>query len=114
MKRQQPYRFWSKNELIDHLERQSNHFGITYPIAVAVYDGRWNPLLDFDGCTLISDKYQPFLPCFIHDYEWITGANKFQADKDFRRNLLKCGVPLWKANLKFIAVRIAALTLYRK
>jgi hypothetical protein len=113
MNRQQPYRFWTKHQLLAHLLIQAREFGIDEPLAQMVFSIKWNPITDFDGCTLISDRLQPFLPCFVHDYEWITGKNKYESDKKFRRYLIKCGVKPWLANLKFAAVRIAALTFMR-
>jgi len=113
-----PYRFWSRNDLYWKLIQQAGEYGVNddameFHIKSAVYDKRWNPSVDFNGCNVVQDDLHPFLPCFIHDWRWVTGQNKLDADIEFKWNLINFGYPKWKAELYFWAVRIGALTIYR-
>jgi hypothetical protein len=111
----QPYKYWTLTDLCEMLIRQADNKGFN-PIEIGrmVFDNRWNPITDFDGCTLVSDHLQPFLPCFIHDYRWAVEGGGKHTDIEFRENLLKFGFPKWKANVYYIAVRIAWITYYKK
>jgi hypothetical protein len=71
----QPYKFWTKEKLYWHLITQAGEYyanddNMQFIIKNAVYDTRWNPLLEFNGCTFVQDDLHPFLPCFIHDWRW--------------------------------------------
>jgi hypothetical protein len=103
---QQPYKYWQRHELFEMLVRQSEGKGFkAEDIHRMVCDTRWDPLKDFDGCTLVSDHLQPFLPCFIHDYRWYVEGGGKHTDIEFRENLLKFGFPVWKAHMYYLGVR---------
>jgi hypothetical protein len=111
---QRPYKYWQLIELFEMLVRQSENKGFNpEKIRKMVFDPRWNPIEDFDGCTLVSDHLQPFLPCFIHDYRWIVEGGGKHTDIEFRENLLKFGFPKWKANLYYIGVRAGWVFYYK-
>jgi hypothetical protein len=111
---QKPYKYWTLAELCEMLVRQAEGKGFNYlDIVSMVYSNKWNPIEDFDGCTLVSDHLQPFLPCFIHDYRWAVEGGGKHTDIEFRDNLLKFGFPKWKANVYYVAVRLAWVTYYK-
>jgi len=107
----QPYRYWSRNDLFWKLKEQAIDFQNCNPddfyiIKSACYDKRWNPATQFNGCNVVQDDLHPFLPCFIHDWRWITNQNTKLADEEFRSNLIRYGYPKWKASLYYYGVRL--------
>lgn len=112
----EPYKFWTKKELLTHLLRQAKEHGYTDEarLETAVYSEKWNPIEDFNGCNLVQDKYHPYLPCFIHDYSWIVDGGGRNTDKEFYDNLVMCGMSKFKARIMYLAVRIAWVYLKRK
>ena len=114
----QPYKFWDREQLFWHLIKQAGEYyanddNMHFTIKNAVYDERWNPMLEFNGCNLVQDDLHPFLPCFLHDWRWITRQNALDADIEFRINLKKFGYSKFKASLYFWAVRLGYLFYYR-
>ena len=106
-----PYKHWTKENLYWHLVTQAgeyyaNNDVMQYIIKQAVYDTRWNPLLGFNGCTMVQDDLHPFLPCFIHDWRWVTRQDITMSNIEFKENLLKFGYPYWKAQLYYIGVNL--------
>jgi hypothetical protein len=113
-----PYRFWSRNDLFWKLKQQAGEYYcnddiMEFTLKNACYDTRWNPAKDYNGCNIIQDDLHPFLPCFLHDWRWITRQNAKEADLEFKNNLVKFGYKRWKANLYFWAVRIGYLFYYQ-
>lgn len=114
----QPYRYWSRNDLFWHLRTQAVDYhncnaDDLYTIKAAVYDERWNPSKDFNGCNFVQDDLHPFLPCFLHDWRWITRQDIKASDKEFYNNLIRYGYPKWKAKLYYYGVRIGYLCYYQ-
>lgn len=113
-----PYKYWSRNDLFWKIKQQALdyrccHPDMLYTIRSAAYDTRWNPAKDFNGCTFVQDDLHPFLPCFIHDWRWVTRQDVKLADLEFRENLLHFGYPKWKANLYYYTVRLAYICYYQ-
>ena len=107
----QPYRFWTKEKLYWHLITQAGEYyanddNMHFIIKNAVYDTRWNPLLEFNGCTFVQDDLHPFLPCFIHDWRWVTRQDITMSNIEFKENLLKFGYSRFKAQLYYIGVTL--------
>lgn len=114
----QPYLFWNRNQLFNHLKAQLEYYNLLdadmYSLLKnAVFDERWNPSTQYNGCNIVQDDLHPFLPCFIHDWRWITNQDAKLADKEFRDMLIDYGYPKWKANLYYCAVRIGYLCYYK-
>jgi hypothetical protein len=110
----QPYKYWKLIELQEMLLRQAEGKGFnSLEIISMVFSTKWDPITDFDGCTLVSDHLQPFLPCFIHDYRWAVEGGGKHTDIEFRNNLLKFGFPKWKANAYYVGVRLGWLFYYK-
>lgn len=103
-----PYKYWDRDELYSHLKRQAtaNKYFDYKTIRYAVYDTRWNPMLEFNGCNVVQDDLHPFLPCFLHDYRWVVKGGGKKTDIQFYNSLIKFGVPKWKAKLYYYRVRI--------
>jgi hypothetical protein len=112
-----PYKFWDRDQLYAHLIKQALFYGYTeYDIDVIrkiVYDSRWNPSEDFNGCNVVQDHLHPFLPCFIHDYRWVVSGGGVWTDEEFHANLIKCRVSRVRAILYFVSVRIGWVLFYK-
>jgi hypothetical protein len=112
-----PYTFWDRDQLFSMLIDQALWFQYDEKyldfIRTTVYDERWNPSEDYNGCNIVQDNLHPFLPCFVHDWRWITKSDALEADKEFKENLIKCGFKKWKAHLYYVAVRIGWHLFYK-
>ena len=102
--RYQPYKFWSKSELGQHLKfvasRLNMNAEVKELIRYAITDVRWNPLVDYNGCTAVQDLYHPCVSCFIHDYLHLTGQGGKDADYLFYKLMLLEKTPKAKAKRK--------------
>ena len=114
MPRLQPYRNWSRTELYDHCLRQADQYGFDKDeMYEVIYDKRWNPVCDFDGCSVVQDPIHPFYPCLKHDHDWIVYGGGIEYDMEFYLNLKKTNLVNRKARLWYIGVRTAWLFWYR-
>lgn len=114
--KKQPYKYWTREELHKHLMRQAEDHKVerlTDKISVAVYSKLWDPIEQFNGCNVVQDDFHPFVPCFIHDYDWIVLGGGKKYDKDFVNNLLSFGMHPSKALIYYIGIRIAWLFYYK-
>lgn len=108
------YKFWTREELYLHCMKQGREYGFdALQIKEAIFDKRWNPAIEFDGCSMVQDLYHPFWPCLKHDYDWIVGEGGIEADKRFYNNLKQSGFATWRAKLWFFGVRAAWLLWYK-
>ena len=117
MSKLNPYYFWHRWELESHLLRQCTWFNredLTDEIREAVYDKRWNPITDYNGCSFVQDKYHPYVPCFLHDYHWIVLKGGLKYDNAFQENLKSFGMKKNKAKRWFWGVRLGWLFMKRK
>ena len=113
-----PYKFWNRNQLFAHLKAQLNYYSLLddYMFSLlkdAVYDERWNPSEDFNGCNVVQDEIHPFFPCFIHDWRWITNQDAKEADYEFYYHLKKFRVNEFKARVYYIGVRLGWLCYFK-
>lgn len=110
-----PYKYWwNRGRLYEAMIPQALEFGIsTYLLKQICFDPRWNPVEDFNGCTLIQDKYHPFIVCFIHDWRWITGQGGIKSDREFYYNLRKSGMSKFESAKWFLAVRLGWIFYYK-
>lgn len=109
-----PYAYWSRGELYEKLLPQALDTGVkTRILKEACYDDRWIPSRDFNGCSVIQDPLHPYLPCFIHDYRWVTGQGGNLSDIEFRNNLIKAGLSKVKAWRFYFAVRLGWLFYFK-
>jgi len=111
MSKPQPYQHWTRDQMFDHLRSQAEMYGYDNDeietIKAMVFHDEWNPMLEFDGCTAVSDVLHPFLPCFKHDFNWrVFGGGKW-ADVEFKSDLIRCGVKPFKAWRWYTGVRVA-------
>jgi hypothetical protein len=110
----QPYKFWKREELYHHCMKQALEFGFdVLEIKEIVFDKRWIPQEDFNGCNLVQDIYHPFYPCLKHDFDWIVGEGGLKADQTFYNNLKKSGMLTIKAKIWFFGVRLGWLLWYK-
>jgi len=111
-----PYKYWTRDELYKHCERQCRDYGaenLLIELRKIVLDVRWNPTLDYNGCNIIQDKYHPYVPCLIHDFDWLVGDGGYKTDVEFRKNLERFGTSKNKSFLMFLGVRIGWLFWYK-
>ena len=110
-----PYRYgWSRQLFYEFLIHQAIDFDIsTFLVKQICFDYDWNPVADYDGCTLVQDKFHPFLPCFIHDYRWRTGQGGLDSDLEFKINLQKSGMSKFESWKWFFGVRLGWLFYYK-
>ena len=114
----QPYKFWNRNQLFLHLKKQLSHYDIMDDdmyvlLKDAVYDERWTPNEDFNGCNLVQDDLHPFFPCFIHDWRWITNQDTKEADYEFYYHLKLMRVSEFRAKLYYYGVRLGWFCYYK-
>lgn len=111
-----PYQFWGRDDLLVHCKRQLEYFDqedLYYKVKNAIYDDRWNPIEEYNGCSMVQDKFHPYIPCLLHDYQWITGDGGWDSDMFFYQNLLKFGTRKGRAKKMFVGVRIGWLFYYK-
>lgn len=115
--RYQPYKFWFKGDLGQHLKFVASRLDmgteVKELIRIAIGDPRWDPLRDYNGCTLVEDLYHPCVSCFLHDYLWLTGQGGKDADYLFYKVMLLEKTPKAKANRRWFAVRAAWLIYFK-
>ena len=105
-----PYIYWKRSEFISHFHKQDKDYNVGLDIIhEAVYSRKWEPATDYNGCNVVQDDLHPFLPCFIHDYRWVTDKRSNKYDLEFRSNLLRFGYSKTKANMYYLAVRVGSL-----
>lgn len=104
-----PYINWTKSDFNRHLKNLASKFGLGKEfkqlVELALLDECWDPLVDYDGCTLVQDVYHPCLSCFLHDYLWNTGQGGKEADALFLWVMKKEGLNHAKAHRRYAAVR---------
>jgi len=105
-----PYIKWTKSDFNRHLKGLVNTFNLSKEfkalIEEALMDPRWDPLKDYDGCTLVQDMYHPCLSCFLHDWLWFTGQGGRQADQLFKYLMKAEGLKPGKIRRRYLAVRL--------
>jgi len=109
-----PYKNWSRLELYVHCSFQAKEYGFDiHEIKETIFDDRWDPMKDFNGCNLVQDPLHPFYPCLKHDYDWIVGVGGIESDRRFYENLKKSGMLSFKARVWFLAVRLGWMLYYK-
>jgi len=110
MSAKKPYINWTREQLFEHLEVQCKEYDYDLTaLFTSVYDKRWIPSEDYNGCNVVQDDIHPFYPCFIHDYRWIIEGRTNNADIEFRNNLRKFGYSRIKALIYYCAVRVGSV-----
>lgn len=105
-----PYIKWTRSDFNRHLKNLATEFKLGKEIKtlveVALLDERWEPLKQYDGCTLVQDMYHPCLSCFLHDYLLITGQGGKDADSVFKFLMEAEGFTSGKIKRRWLAVRL--------
>jgi len=106
-----PYINWTRSDFNRHLKGVANDLNLGKEIKALIElalldDKTWDPVKDYDGCTLVQDMYHPCLSCFIHDYLWSAGQGGKNADSLFLWLMKKEGLNHAKAHRRYVAVRI--------
>ncbi len=114
MGRLQPYKYWSREELFNHCKVQAMMYDFSIEeVKETVFDDRWNPSIDFNGCSFVQDPLHPFYPCLKHDYDWVVGVGGIDSDSRFYENLKKTGMLSLKARIWFLGVRLGWSLYYK-
>ena len=112
-----PYIYWERKDFADHFRRQYTDALVNEwsEIEGMIYDSRWQPAFDYDGCSVIQDQLHPFLPCFIHDYRYVTqDYTRRDADNEFLCNLIMMKVAPAKALLMYLLIRAFGWYFWKK
>jgi hypothetical protein len=114
MSKLQPYKYWTREELYLHCTKQVGPYNFSIlEMKEVIYDKRWDPVKEFNGCTLVQDPLHPFWPCVRHDYDWVVGNGGIEADRRFYNNLKQAGMLSFKARMWFIGVRLGWVLWYK-
>ncbi len=70
------------------------------------FEDSWDPVNEFDGCTVVQDFNHPDLSCFIHDWLWRTGKGGDFSNKLFYKIMRWEGVSKSLAKRRYMAVKI--------
>jgi hypothetical protein len=112
-----PYKFWCKTHLADHLKELTHQLSlgkeIRHLIEASMVNPHWDPINEFDGCSVVQDTYHPCLSCFIHDYLWRTGQGGKESDELFYLLMLAEGTSKARAKRRWLAVRLGWLFYYK-
>ena len=113
-----PYRTWTRGELYEHcikvlnmyvLNNTPEYVELTKNISIACYSIKWNPMLEYNGCTVVQDPHHPFPACLIHDYDCIVEGWTEENDRKFQKNCELLGLKESRAKRWFKAVRLGRL-----
>jgi len=118
MSKLQPYRTWSRKQLYRHSilvlnmyvsQDSKDYVEICNQLNIACHSIFWNPLLEYNGCTVVQDPHHPFPPCLIHDYDCIVEGWTKDNDLKFQRHCELFGMNESKAKRWFRGVRIGRI-----
>lgn len=113
----QPYKTWTKKELELKLKDQCLYYKLSLlvysMVGDSINDESWNPVLEFDGCTLVQDHDHPCLPCWLHDYHWISGMGGWRSNLIFYWLMLDTGVKKWEAKRRWFGVTLGWYLYYK-
>lgn len=116
MSNYRPYLLWNREELYSHCERLCYYYGadnMLIELKKIIFDSRWNPIQDYNGCNMIQDKHHPYPPCLIHDYRWMIEAGGIESDREFKDNMRLFNESKLSALKNFIGVRMGWLFYYK-
>ncbi len=65
----------------------------------------WKVRKQYDGCTLVQDKFHPCPACFVHDYMCQTGRGGVMCDRIFKHCMINEGMKRWRVGIRWFAVR---------
>lgn len=109
MKDYKPYQNWTRKKMYENIVDSCIKTGNDDLIAHygnIVFDPRWNPIEDYNGCNLIQDRLHIFPPCFEHDFYWFVLGGGIEYDRKFRDRCIQFGSSKFEAKRNFIGVRI--------
>lgn len=117
MGKYRPYRYWSKEDLKEKLialcfvyTRREWLLELTLE---AIDDPSWDPVQDYDGCSMVQDETHPSLACFLHDWMWKSGRGGKEADFIFYQTMRLAGIGKRKARTRWLLIRIGWIFYYK-
>ena len=111
-----PYKNYENEKLKELVVLQFTHCNCPPHIGRLIdlaFQDTWDPVKEFDGCTVVQDFNHPDLSCFIHDWLWRTNKGGEYSNKLFYKIMLWEGAPKNKARRRYIAVKIMWSIWYR-
>jgi len=111
-----PYKYWTREELFNHVTNQCIEMGNDDLISIfgdIIFDKRWNPMENYNGCNIIADRLHPFPPCLKHDFDWLVLGGGIKYDREFKELCHSFGASKFKSKLNFIGVRIGWIFFYK-
>lgn len=103
-----PYKFWTVVDLNDHLLHQAEQYKCpewVFQIVAESFQGEWDPVKEFDGCSIVQDTTHPDLACYIHDFMWRTGRGGYTADSIFLEVMKMQGLKKGRYIRRWVSVR---------
>lgn len=114
MARIRPYKNWEPADLREHLNKQVLSLNLSTEVSKlwiqlindAFDTDLWNPIMDYNGCTLLQDRDHPCPACFVHDFMWICGYGGIKSDYIFKHLLRLKGMKRGASNRWWFGVRV--------
>ncbi len=111
--RMKPYELWEHLELRDmaikHIKRLKTERNLEERWIALIIEmfasNEWNPINDYNGCTIVQDTKHPSLACLPHDYMWISGHGGTMADRIFYNLMIMQGVSKGRSMRRWLLVR---------
>ena len=112
-----PYSNWTRQEMFIHLKRAAVNkvmpLEVIEMLKKACFDDRWNPIQDYNGCSIVQDPTHPTVACFIHDYLYKTGQGGKDADKIWKWLFKIESGSKFKSKIFYRFIRIGWLAYYK-
>lgn len=105
-----PYVNYTNTELKELLIQQhgfTNAPDYIIDLIEMAFQDSWNPVMEFDGCTVVEDFTHPDVACFIHDWLWVTGKGGEFSNKLFYKLMRWGGMSKQISRRRYIAVKLA-------
>ena len=99
-----------------HVKRLGIKPGLRYnwiKLIEEAFKADWNPIRDYNGCSVVQDQFHPCPACFCHDYMWITSRGGKMSDEIFYHLMIAEGMDKKKAKRRYLGVRLAWCFYYR-
>lgn len=120
MDQNKPYKNWTKKELertlVRHVGRLDISEGLKFnwtALITEAFKSDWDPIEDYNGCSVVQDYFHPCPACFCHDYMWINGHGGKMSDVIFYHLMIAEGMKQQKAKRRFYGVRLAWVFFYK-
>jgi hypothetical protein len=112
VKNYEPYKYWTREKMFENIKEsclKTNNNDLVLMFKNMVFDCRWNPTLDYNGCNFIQDRLHIFPACFEHDYNCLVVGWSNKNDLLFMKRCLQFGSTPYEAKRNYVGVRLGWL-----